>query len=82
LAEVIGIEPIQSFDFIQVCRLLDLGHGATLELGFEPRLSVLETDALTVDAIPAWWQWWELHPHHPSYELGALLLSYTATFGV
>lgn len=28
-----------------------------------------------------WSQWWELNPHLPSYELGALPLSYTAMFG-
>jgi hypothetical protein len=63
---------IVKINFYHVCKLFVLGHGATLELGFEPRTSVLETDVLTVNTIPVWWQRWELHPHHSGYEPDAL----------
>jgi hypothetical protein len=33
---------------------------------------------LAVNTSPVWWQRWELHPHQPGYEPGALLLSYAA----
>lgn len=73
-----GLEPANHQIESLIARPLRILHQLTQGLGLEPKSSILEIEMLANYTIPTWWQRWDLNPYSPSYQLGALPLSYTA----